>query len=109
MKTNRPSKPNRYPPLTSAEMLIWSSAYTIEYNRWTCGDTNEHPNAEVKAARVALSQAAMAVLAARAAFAANKPPLIVAASEMARQMLRTPRSKLKKPNMKVLFDSRRHP
>jgi hypothetical protein len=71
MKTRKTEKKPLHSLMTVGESLIWAATYAIEYNRWTCGD--EHAIAantkhEVKAARTAMSQAAMAVLAGRAAF-----------------------------------------
>lgn len=97
MKPKRLRKKNLYPPMTPGEMTIWSAAYAIEFNRWTCGDTTSpQPNIEVNAARIALGQAALAVLSARAALAANRPPLIAMSSEFARQMVRPNKETSKK-------------
>ena len=89
MKSKKPGKKLLYPAMTVGESLIWAATYAAEYNRWTCGDELSvalNTEYEVKAARTALTQAAMAVVAARAAFGLIKDSSPVMVAQFARQM-----------------------
>jgi hypothetical protein len=85
--------------MTEDEKAIWAATYAVEYNRWTCGDEREisaTSRHEVKAARIALSQAAMAVVAARAALGEIKFDSPYLVPLFARQMVSAPKPKKKR-------------
>ena len=99
MKT--PGKKLPYPPMTKGEQQIWAATYAAEYNRWTCGEERfpplaEHTYHEVKAARVALSQAAMSVVAARAALGEIKDTSPRMVALFAKQMVLASKPKKKR-------------
>ena len=82
MKKTSSKKPS-HPLMTVGESLIWAATYAAEYNRWTCGGERsvaENTKLEVTAARAGMTQAAMAVLAGRAALgeSRNTSPDVVA-------------------------------
>ena len=98
MKPMKLRKKTLHPPMTVGESLIWAATYAAEYNRWTCGGENAvaaNTKLEVTAARTAMTQAAMSVLAGRAALGeiqSTSPNVVVLFAE---QMGLAP--KIKKP------------
>jgi hypothetical protein len=59
-----------YPPMSEGEKQIWAAVYAIEFSRWTADDrtqpvSNSTFQRETRAGRIAMAQAALAVVAAR--------------------------------------------
>lgn len=90
-----------FPLMNDGERMVWAATYAVEYNRWTCGDTQLQTSFEVKAARNALAQASMAVLAARAALASGKSLDVASVTFFARQMIRRPERSKRRLEKKI--------